>query len=142
MVKLMKLSGQLRLNMNKTITFMSTIYDGTPFECNVDIHDYEQNEEFQPGKYTVDGWLFVVQEAKQDDKCYLTLPKPSIVFGRQILVKELQLMPRAASIADFKPQKQGGKPSTPVGEVVDRTVADATLSQLIAEEVAKKGSKS
>ena len=107
MVKSVKLRGKLKLEANNTVTFMSTIHDGTPFSLTVFNHDYEQNEEFTDEKNLVDGWLFVIQEAQQDKRCYLTLPRPSIVHDKQILVHEFQLMPRSASIADFRPQTQG-----------------------------------
>jgi hypothetical protein len=105
----MKLKGRIRLNMDRTLTFISTLHDGTPIELQVDVYDIEQNDPFLDDRLTVDGWLFVVQEAKQDNRCYLTLPKPSLQFGKQVIVHELQLMPVGAILNDFKPQKQGGK---------------------------------
>jgi hypothetical protein len=105
----MKLKGRIRLNMDRTLTFISTLHDGTPIELQVDVYDIEQNDPFLDNRLTVDGWLFVVQEAKQGNRCYLTLPKPSLQFGKQVIVHELQLMPVGATLNDFKPQKQGGK---------------------------------
>lgn len=142
MVKQVKLRGQVRLNMDRTFTFLGKLYDGTQFECTVDIHDFELADDFEPGRYTVDGWLFVVQEAQQADRCYLTIPKPSIVYGRQILVNELQLMPRVASINDFKPQKIGGGKVTQAkytgGQIVE-VEGDAVgdLVAVLAEEASK-----
>jgi len=117
MVKSVKLRGKLKLEANDSVTFMSTIHDGTPFSLTVFNHDYEQNEEFTEDKKVVNGWLYVIQEAQQDKRCYLTLPKPSITYGKQIVVHELQLMPRNASIADFRPQTQGGKTASSQKEV-------------------------
>ncbi len=109
MIKAMKLKGQLRLEADQTITFVGKLFDGSPFDLKVGQHDYEQNDPFTEERSVVDGWLMVEMEAKQDTRCYLTLPKPSLVHGKQIVVRELQLMPRHASIDDFRPQKQGGK---------------------------------
>lgn len=135
MVKLMKLRGQVRLNMDRTFTFISKLYDGSQFTIeNVTLHDFEQSDEFEPDKYTVDGWLFVTQEAKQDTRCYMTLPKPTLAHGKQILVHELQLMPRVASIEDFKPQRMGGKIKTAKiagGQVVENT--EEAIAEAIAE---------
>lgn len=138
MVKLMKLKGQVRLNMDRSYTFIGKLYDQTQFDVeNVTIHDFETIDEFEPNKYTVDGWLYVVQEAKQDTRVYLTLPKPSITHGKQILVNELQLMPRSASINDFKPQKMGGKVKIAKiknGQVVESTeeVIKETIDEALA----------
>jgi hypothetical protein len=136
MVKLMKLKGQVRLNMDRTFTFISTLYDETQFECTVDLYDFEQNDEFLPGRYTVDGWLFVTQEAKQDTRCYLTLPKPTIQYGKQILVNELQLTPRGLTIADFNPQKTGG--SVKQAKIEGGQVVEVSPEEIVSETLAKE----
>lgn len=132
----MKLRGRLRLNMNRTITFVGNVYDGTSFECNVDIHDFHQNEEFVPDRYVVDGWLYVTQEAKQGDRCYLTLPKPSLQFGKQVLVNELQLMPMHVSIEDFNPQRMGG--SVKQAKLENGGVVEVTPEEVLVEKLTKK----
>lgn len=134
MVKLMKLRGQVRLNMDLTYTFTSTLYDGTPFTVdNVTIHDFELSDEFTPGNYTVMGHLYVVQEAKQGDRCALTLPKPNIQYGHQITVNDLQLQPRFATLNDFKAKKMGG---TVVSEAppVEEVVVEAPVEEEVAVE--------
>jgi hypothetical protein len=147
MVKLMKLRGQVRLNMDRTHTFLSSLYDGTPFQVDsINIHDYELNDEFQPDRYTVEGWLYVVQEAQQNTQVYLTLPKPSLPHGRQILVHEFQLMPRSASINDFKPQKMGGKVKVAKienGKVVENTAEaiDVALKKGLSKKKSRSRSK-
>lgn len=80
------------------------MHDETPFSMVVAEHDVELNDEFTSEKSTVDGWLFVTQEAQQDTRCYLTLPKPTLQFGKQVVVHELQLMPLNAKIEDFRPK--------------------------------------
>lgn len=106
MVKQMKLRGDIRLE-NGHKFFHGPICDGDTFSIHVYDHDVELNEPFTEDKKQVAGWLYVIQEAQQNDSCYLTLPQASIRFGRQITVSELYLMPRNATLADFNPQKQG-----------------------------------
>lgn len=142
MVKAMKLKGQIRLNKDDgTVSFLGKLIDGTQFECKVCMHDYEQNEYFAPRKYTVDGWLYVVQEAQQHNRCYLTLPKPSIQHGKQILVDELQLQPRGIKISDFKPKKlaKSDKPTSVV--MVEEQLAAKLAVKESEEKKPKKSSK-
>lgn len=132
MVRQMKLKGQIRVSSeNLVLTFISKLYDNTPFEVTVDKFDVELNDSFSADRLIVDGWLFVVEEAKQADRCYLTLPKPNITFGRQVLVNELQLMPRVSSIADFKPQKIGGK-------VTQMKLVEVEKSEVVSKKSTKK----
>jgi hypothetical protein len=104
MVSEMKLKGRIVLEDDRGLNFFGEFYDGTPFSLRVDQFDIELNDEFLPSRRSVDGWLFVAQEAKQADRCYLTLPKPTIQFGKQVVVRALDLMPRRVTIADFGPQ--------------------------------------
>lgn len=105
MVKSMKLRGTVSLEADRSLKFNGQLYDGTPFFVQVDQFDVQLTEEFRPSRTTVMGFLFVQQEAQQGDVCYLTLPKPSLVHGRQVSVKEVQLMPRVVSLKDFNPSK-------------------------------------
>lgn len=109
MQKQMKLKGQIRLCPERTFSFISSHYDGTPFELPVDLHDVQLNEDLFDDKPVVDGWLYVLVEAQQHDRCYLTLPKPANLYGHQVTVKDLQLMPRDLSLEHFRPQKMGGE---------------------------------
>jgi len=106
MIAAKKLSGTISLELDRSLKFHSTLYDGTIFELRVDQFDVQINEDFRPSRTVVTGFLFVQQEAQQGDVCYLTLPKPTINYGKQITVKNLQLMPREVSIESFKPQKR------------------------------------
>ena len=148
-VKSLKLRGVVTVALNGAKTFTGKLYDGTPFTINVNQIDYEINESFMPEKLTVEGWLYVVQEAQQADRCYLTLPHPSIVYGKQVLVNELDLMPRNASIADFNPKTTGGnikQMQLKSGEVVEIDT-EAFVAESIEKfeakqkKVAKQGSK-
>ena len=75
MRKLMKLRGRIK-KQDKLQYFQGFLLDGTPFDLMVGEHDIESSD---PTQDESDGYLFVTMEGKQDDKCYLTLPKPSIV---------------------------------------------------------------
>jgi hypothetical protein len=102
MQKQMKLKG--RILLNSEMVYSSSMHDGTPFSMAVDQHDVQLNEELTEGN-TVDGWLFVIQEGQQADRCSITLPKPTLQFGKQIIVKDLQLMPLNITIESFNPKK-------------------------------------
>lgn len=109
MIRPMKLKGRIILNDDTTMTFRSTLYDGTSFSLTVTEHDIEKNAIFRTDRRTVDGWMYVQQESQQDSRVYLTLPKPTLEHGKQILVNEIQLMPRQTSISDFMPEKKKPK---------------------------------
>ena len=104
----MKMKGTIQLNLDHSLTFRGKLYDGTPFDLTVGKYDVQLNEDFKPSKMTVDGFLFVMKESQQADRCYLTLPKPTIQFGRQVTVSEYDLSPPNVSLDDFK-AKQGRK---------------------------------
>ena len=89
-----------------SLTFHGTLLDGTQFDLQVDQFDVQLNEDFRPSRTTVMGFLFVQQEAQQGDICYLTLPKPNIIYGKQITVSSLQLMDRNITIEAFNPKKK------------------------------------
>lgn len=117
MIAAMKLRGTITLEADRSLKFHGNLYDGTPFELQVDQFDVQINEEFRPSRTTVMGFLFVQQEAQQGDLCYLTLPKPTLNFGRQISVKNLQLMPREVTLAAFNPKKKTPVKKKPSQEV-------------------------
>jgi hypothetical protein len=106
MVSPMKLRGKITLEQDRSLTFHGEVFDGTPFTCRVSPHDVQMNEEFLPSRLSITGFLFVDQEGKSGGICYLTLPKPSETFGRQISVKDHQLMPREVKLADFGPKNK------------------------------------
>lgn len=142
MMRAMKLRGIVQLEKDRSLTFHSNLYDGAPFSVKVSQFDIETNEPFKPSKMRVDGWLFVQQEAQQNDVVYLTMPKPSIQHGHQITVKDIQLMPRDASLADFGAKtKPKGTKLNKEGKVVEETtkpepapVPDDFLEELEAQE--------
>jgi len=121
MIRPMKLKGRIVLNDDATMTFRSTLYDGTQFSLTVTEHDIQKNVSFRHDRRTVDGWLYVQQESQQDTRVYLTLPKPTVEFGKQILVNEVQLMPRQSSAADFGAKKKKA-PKKKAGVVDEETI--------------------
>jgi len=106
MKRAMKLKGRIHLQQDNSLRFESTVYDGQAFSLNVTQFDVQLGGAFKPSKRYVDGFLFCDCEAQQGDVCYLTLPKPTLNFGKQITVKEHLLQPRSAGIEDFKPTKR------------------------------------
>lgn len=102
--KPMKLRCKIALENDHTFTAHARMFDGTPFKLIVAEYDFKLNEDFLPSKRTVDGWLYVQQESQQHDRVYVTLPKATIEHGHHLVVSQLDLMPRQASIDDFKPK--------------------------------------
>jgi hypothetical protein len=98
----MKLQCGLRRLENGLFMAIGAAYDGTIFEVQVDKNDIIINEPFREG--FTEGWLLVTQEAQQENRVYLTLPKPSIQFGHQIVVNKLQLLPVNVTLNDFNPK--------------------------------------
>lgn len=129
MQKKMKLKGRVLKGADGSLTFSSTMHDGTPFNMPVTEYDIETNDAFEPDRMTVDGWLFVVQEAQQDTRCYLTLPKASLQFGRQVVVQDLQLMPLNASIASFNPKTSKGVVPIEIQAATNPAVSVENVSQ-------------
>lgn len=114
-MKSVKLKGVVHLEKNGIKTFSSKMHDGTEFKVQViSDNDIELNDDLNHENSFVDGWLMVIQEAQQDTRCYLTLPSPSLVHGRQVVVQDWQLMPRSATLDDFKPRKQGKSTSSSI----------------------------
>ena len=135
MYRPMKLRGRIYLEDDRKLTFHSTLYDAQPFSMPVDQFDVELNTPFLPSNRWVDGWLFVQQEAQQGSVVYLTLPKPTIAHGKQISVRDLQLMPRYGSIDDFKKKIIGQKIPAPVVSVPAPVVeVDEVLEELQLDE--------
>ena len=138
MYRPMKLRGRIYLEDDRKLTFHSMLHDEQPFSMPVDQFDVEFNTPFLPSRRWCDGWSFVQQEAQQGSVVYLTLPKPTIAHGKQISVKDLQLMPRYSSIDDFKkPALKGQKVPAPLPEVntpASESVVDEATEELQLEE--------
>lgn len=111
MTKPMKLRGTVKLENNGRLTFHSTQADDSAFSVSVDQFDVQLNEEFLPSKITVEGFLFLTQNAEQHEICFCTMPKPSLTHGRNITVKKSMLSPRHISIKDFNPSTSSSEES-------------------------------
>jgi hypothetical protein len=91
MIKKMKLKGELTLQ-DGVLLFTSTHYDGTPFSVKTTEADLQfkelPNDQIEP----IECVLYVILEGQQDSRCYLTLPQPSLQYGRQVTVNRGQLL--------------------------------------------------
>lgn len=98
----MKLRGTVKMEDDGSLTFNGKLYDNSPLSVpNVGSHDIELNESFLVSKRTVNGWLFVVKEAQQGDRCSITLPKPNIQYGHRVAVSQYELMPLDATLSQM-----------------------------------------
>ena len=86
MIKRMRLLGRIYLNDQQEIIFTSELHDGTPFHLVVSENDIQINGLLDEKDNTTPAFLYVVQAAQQDHRCYLTLPKPSLRFGKSVIV--------------------------------------------------------
>lgn len=132
MKQAVKLKGRIHLENDNSLRFDSTIYDGQSFSVNVSQFDVQLGGVFKPSKRYVDGFLFCDLEAQQGDVCYLTLPKPNIVHGKQVTVKEHLIQPRSVKLEDFQPSKREGV--TPKGDLfrpkVDSSDIEGTIGSV------------
>ena len=105
--KPVKLSGMVILNQNKTLSFEGQLYDGQTFTVdNLREWDVKTVQNFLPSRTRVSGYMFVMQQAQQNDVCYVTLPRPSLVHGKHVNVKSLYVLPAHQKIEDFNPSKR------------------------------------
>lgn len=80
----------------------TTQFDGTPVTIKTSFYNVELSQPITPENPTVFGVIHVVQEAKQGSLVAITLPSPSLEFGKNINVNESQLTPLGATIANFR----------------------------------------
>jgi hypothetical protein len=124
MIRKMKLRGRVTSGPNGTLSFSSTLHDGTPVSLNVTDKDVQINEDFDQVTKSADAWLMVTQQAQQDYRCYIILPKPSLQFGKYITVKMSQLSAQTPIIEKLSAKLQ--KPEVveePKPEVVEEPKA-------------------
>lgn len=84
-------------------TCTAKLFDGSTFTMSAFEYDVLRQEPTDNQSH-VDGWILVIQEAKQGDLVSITLPQPSDQHGRRVNVSEYELMPRNATIDSFHPQ--------------------------------------
>lgn len=79
----------------------TTHFDGTPITLKTTQYDVELSQPITETNPIVYGNLHVIQEAKQGSLVAITLPASSIEYGKNINVREEQLTPLGATIANF-----------------------------------------
>jgi|694.fasta_scaffold55069_8 hypothetical protein len=87
----MKLKGEV-VRQQDALIFTGEHFDGTPFSLKTTEADIHLKEPFTDKIDTVECVLHVVLEGQQDSRCYLTLPQPSLQYGRQVTVNRGQLL--------------------------------------------------
>lgn len=83
-----------------------TLYDDTSFTLKTESHNVELNDPLTKDAPVVDGWVNVMQLAKQKDLVSISLPSSTIQFGKFVNVKELSLMPLGVTIESFRTSKR------------------------------------
>jgi hypothetical protein len=81
---------------------VATHFDGTPITFKTSPHNVELSQPITATNPIVFGSTHVMQEGKQGSLAKITLPSPSIEYGKNINVNENQLTPLGATIANFK----------------------------------------
>jgi len=92
-----------RLDETGRHTVITKMFDGTEVSLRAFGNELTMNSEFNEETSVVQGWLFVVTEGQQGDRVAITLPQPSDIHGRQIVVNQYELMPRHVTIDSFGP---------------------------------------
>lgn len=96
----MKLRGRMRVE-NGVMTAVCQLFDGNTFKIHPPEHHYGINDEFLKSRDIVDGWVLVMQEGKQGNACYITLPSASELHGKNVTVSEYDLIPVNATLKDY-----------------------------------------
>ena len=81
------------------------LFDGSTFTMSAFEYDVIRQGDHSQGQSHIDGWILVIQEAKQGNLVSITLPQPSDQHGYRVNVSEYELMPRNVTIDSFNPQK-------------------------------------
>ena len=103
MIRKMKLKAEIRKAPEGHLIATAKLFDGTPFELHPREYEVILNDEIKPGKW-VEGWVYVDVMGQQGDACYITLPQPSTVHGKQVSVNQYQLMPIEVTLESFGAQ--------------------------------------
>lgn len=83
----------------------AVLFDGTPLSFKTERHNVEVNEELTETSTVADGWVSVQHEAQQGSLVKITLPSPSLEFGKNVNVDEYTLMPLGVTLDRFNPKK-------------------------------------
>jgi hypothetical protein len=83
----------------------AVMFDGTPLSFKTERHNVELNEDITLERPTVTGWVNVQHEAQQGSLVKITLPSPSLEYGKNVNVEQNVLMPLGVSLDRFNPRK-------------------------------------
>lgn len=91
MQRLMKLRVRASACGKDKFNVFSQQYDGTPFNFitdkrNITLTDIHESE-------GVRAWLNVMLIGRQDDRCHVELPDPTLHFGKHVTVHDEHLTP-------------------------------------------------
>lgn len=101
MTKPMKLRCRIyKSSIPEMYDVVSKQFEGTEFRITVSVHDIQLSDSFVDDS-PVDGWVNVEHMAQQGHRVTITLPAPSLNFGRTVSVSEYELAPRHQTIEDF-----------------------------------------
>lgn len=103
MIKKMRLKGRVKLNDQNKMVFIGNLYDNTQFSLLISEYDVQSNGNLDDKDHSIPAFLFVTQEAQQDNRCYVTLPQPDIRFGRHVMVHQSNLLQPCLKIENFNP---------------------------------------
>lgn len=99
MIKEMKMKCRVgRIDDTGRFPVTAKLFDGTEFTVRLRPTEVILTEDFGDERDVVDGWMLVVQEAKQHSQVSICLPQPSDQHGRQIVTNQYELIPRHLSI--------------------------------------------
>ena len=80
----------------------ATMFDGTPLSFKTERHNVDLSDPITEENPTVGGYVHVTHVAQQGSVVYITLPSPSLEFGKNVNVHEDVLMPVGVTIENFK----------------------------------------
>lgn len=109
----MKLKGRMRLE-NGHMVATCKLFDGGTFKVRAPEHTYGLNDDFQADRDIVDGWVEVTQEGQQGNACYISLPTPSLVHGKNVTVHEYEMFPFNTTLQDYGVQTTPQVPVLPI----------------------------
>jgi hypothetical protein len=110
MIKKVRLLGRVRSDDQGQMIFTSKLHDGTPLSVVVTECDIQLNGTLDEKDNSTSAFLYVVQEAQQDHRCYLTLPKPSVRFGKSVTVHYSLLSSPYTKLENFHPRVLNREP--------------------------------
>lgn len=104
MSKPMKLRCKVSIDHESPWMFRvnAVMFDGTPLSFKTERHNVELSDPIAEEVPVVDGYVQVTQVAQQESLIYITLPSPSLEFGKNVNVHKNTLMPMGVTIENFK----------------------------------------